>query len=204
MRKDLSHLDDFIGSAKPYDSVSCSLPQLKAAAGGRRWKRWPGVSSKLQNWNPDLFLFHSERRRVWARAWLGCYLFSRHLTLMVRFSPAVVKCEGKNNGWEIVHCVLSLYGSKTCVHMWVCVNFIFSWGEVRFHVEPHGSGEEVLLGDVKQHTSICPIHIDKSIQYASQNTVFSLRQRAAVCCWLERCLWANKSLSSFYLLTWMH
>lgn len=43
-------------------------------------------------------------------------------------------------------------------------------------------GEEVLLGNVKQRTSICPICIDKSIQYATQKAVFSLRQRAAVCC----------------------
>lgn len=67
LRKDLSHLDDFIGSAKLYDIVSCSLPQLKATAGGRRWKRWPGVSSKLQNSNLD-------RSHLWGFRSLGTCL----------------------------------------------------------------------------------------------------------------------------------
>lgn len=137
LRKDLSHLVDFIGSAKLYDSVSCGLLWLKATDGRRRWKRWPGASSGLQNSNPDLLYLWNYRNldtcliKVFCLFenvsffFLPCCWFVQELPRfeVAGLSSAVVKCQSKNNGGEFLVSWpyiwigdVSLYVSVRAVH----------------------------------------------------------------------------------------
>lgn len=188
LRKDLSHLDDFIGSAKLYGFVSCSLPRLKATAGRGRWKRWPGVSSKLQNSNPDLL-------HLWNYRSLGtclmkvfclfesvsffflqcCWLVwdSSHFEVS-GLSSAVVKCQGKNNGGEVI--VSWAYMDQRPVYICECMCSSFSVEE-KLDYTSHGMGvgKRYRSGMRGSRYQYAQIYIDKCIQCACQNRVFSLR-----------------------------
>lgn len=165
-----------------------------------------GAWSELQ-----IAQFHSRSlpllKWAWAHARSGCFACLKACFSFLRccwlvreasrlevagFSSADDKNQGENNGGEIIHCVQSSYGST----LWVRMLFLLRRSQISCHV-PWGRGT---AGAERQRISIHRIYIDKSIRRASQKAAFSPRQRAAVCCWLERCLWANKSLSSFHLL----
>lgn len=88
----------------------------KLTAGGRRWKRWPGVSSKLQNSSPDPSHLWNCRSLDTSLIKVFCLFesvtfFFLQCCWLVRdsscfevagLSSAVVKFQGKNNGGEVI------------------------------------------------------------------------------------------------------
>lgn len=109
----------------------------------------------------------SEITGVWSQVWSRCFaylkvclsfsssvvdLFEIHLTLkwlgsLLQLSNLRERImEGKLLSWA--------YMDQRCV--WVYMFFFLPWGEVRFRVTWHWSGEEVPLGDERQHVSIYP------------------------------------------------
>lgn len=178
------------------------------------WRRWPGVSSKWQNSNPGFL-------HLWNPSSLGSCLikvfclfesvpFFFLLWLVqdpARFEGAglpstVVRCEGKNNGGEVI--VFRAYMDQRGVREYVNVHvlhFLLRRSQILCHMAWEW-GRGAAWGWEAVGINM-PKYILTNAFSVPVRIVFFLRWRVAVCCWLERCLWANKSLSSFHLLMWM-
>lgn len=192
-------------------AVACLDWKLQLAEGGGR--RWPGVSSKLQNSNPGFL--HPWNYRSLGTCLIKVFCLFEGVPFFFLQCCWLVRDPSRFDGAGLPSPgvrVRIMEGSLLCLELiWirgVCVyvnvhvlHFLLRRSQISCHMAWEW-GRGAAWGWEAVGINM-PKYILTNAFSVPVRIVFFLRWRVAVCCWLERCLWANKSLSSFHLLMWM-